>query len=104
MRIILFLFFLFVSVPAFAQMPEDWKYCTEDDDCRIIGGECFLDAVNQEHITQGTQYANDINARIECVRYMDPLRAVALCDKPPQPCPPGASCPDVMGRCKAVEE
>ena len=92
-----------VAVPAQAQMPFEWKMCSEDADCRIVGGGCFLDAVNAAYVTQGTQYANDINARVECVRYMDPLKARAGCYQPPKPCPPEAMCPEQAPQCRAVE-
>ncbi len=103
MRFVLVFCFLLLSGPAFAQMPYEWKTCETDSDCRIVGGGCFLDAVNQAHITQGTQYANDINARVECVRYIDPLKARAECYKPPKPCPPEAMCPEQAPQCRAVE-
>lgn len=100
-----FLVCLFISAPVFADgMPQEWKMCTQDSVCRIIGGGCFLDAVNLRFVTHGTQYANDINARIECFRYMDPLKARAVCDFSNSPvCGPNESCPAPRGLCRAVE-
>ncbi len=103
MRFLIFALVLFLSGPAFAQMPFEWTMCSTDSDCRIVGGGCYLGAVNKDYVTQGTKYANDINARVECIRYMDPLKARAECYKPPKPCPPEAMCPERAPSCRAVE-
>lgn len=95
---------ILVAAHAEAQMPPEWKTCSVDSDCRIVGGGCFLDAVNHAHITHGTKYANDINSRVECIRYMDPLKATAVCDfSAAVSCGPAESCPAPQGQCKAVE-
>lgn len=100
----LLMFLFFLPGPAMAQMPAEWKNCAQDSDCRIVGGGCFLDAVNGAYITQGTQYANDINARIECIRYIDPLLARAVCNIMPEPeCGLAGNCPAPQGQCAAVE-
>ncbi len=94
----------FFSGPAFAQMPPEWTSCKVDTDCRIVGGGCYVGAVNHAHITQGTQYANDINARIECLRYMDPLLFRAACQPAnADSCGPEDSCEFVGFACTAIE-
>ncbi|MCB1592889.1 MAG: hypothetical protein KDI90_10615 [Alphaproteobacteria bacterium] len=102
-----FLMSVFLAGPVFAEgIPREWRVCGQDSDCRVVGGGCFIDAVNAAFVTQGTQYANDMNARIECIRYMDPLRHRAVCQKMEIPCPDGDRCPmaDPPGQCAAVED
>lgn len=94
----------FPSGAAFAQMPPEWTACKVHTDCRIVGGGCFVGAVNHAHITQGTQYANDINSRVECIRYMDPLLFRAVCKAAnADSCGPEDSCEFVGFACTAIE-
>lgn len=105
MRFLIIALVLLVSSPAFAQMPFEWRGCKTDEDCVIVGGGCYMDAVNVKYQEQGSKFADDFNARMGCLGFLDPLTARAICDNPPaKHCPPGNNlCARVLGTCKMAE-
>ena len=105
MRYLLVLTLWLVALPAFAQMPFEWRGCKKDEDCVIVGGGCYMDAVNQKYQEEGTKFADDFNARMGCLGFQDPLTVKAICDNPPvNRCPAGnTQCARVLGTCKMAE-
>ncbi len=90
---------------AYAQERNIWKSCQVDADCVVVGGGCCLTAVNKDHIKDGEAYCAEMNATVECLRYMDPKTSKAVCRKTPVPCFDGSldGCMSKKAKCDLVE-
>ena len=100
------LLILLCAGTAQAQEKREWKFCEQASDCVVVGGGCCLSAVYKDFTEQGKAYCDDMNARIECIRYMDPAKSVAKCEQTPVPCMgnPTESCLSKRKKCVVQEQ